>query len=395
MVAIKKVPEEGILAAVLLSFMATAGLFYVNLGGAFLSAFVDGMGLSREAAGYVDSANKYGAAFGALMAAFAVGRLPWRKTIYFCFAIMIAIDFLSMQITAENFMIGMRFMHGTIGGFSVGMAFGVIARTKSPDRVFGMLLFIQYTFGSVGLFTVPRMVEALGHSAVFYALICFTTLALLMVPFVGDYKIKTSSVEGGTAADGAGVVPLYKKYAGPFMLALFAVFLFQASNMGVAVYLIELGKSVGMAASEAGDVLGVAGFISIAGGALVYFIGTRYGRVRPLMLGLVITVIGTYAFHWSDNSTIYFVANAVTGTLWGFLIPYLLGLVSSFDNVGRMAALAGFISKLGLASGPFIAAKLVGEGNFGIIINFAVVGLILCAVAAFIPARTCDKLEQG
>ena len=35
-----KVAEEGVVVAVLLAFLATAGLFYVNLGGAFLSAFV-------------------------------------------------------------------------------------------------------------------------------------------------------------------------------------------------------------------------------------------------------------------------------------------------------------------------------------------------------------------
>ena len=46
-----KAAPEGLIAAILLSFLSTAGLFYVNLGGAFLSAFVDGLGLSREVAG--------------------------------------------------------------------------------------------------------------------------------------------------------------------------------------------------------------------------------------------------------------------------------------------------------------------------------------------------------
>ena len=34
-----KVSNEGVVVAIFLAFLATAGLFYVNLGGAFLSAF--------------------------------------------------------------------------------------------------------------------------------------------------------------------------------------------------------------------------------------------------------------------------------------------------------------------------------------------------------------------
>ena len=58
--------QSSFTAAILYSIVATAGLFYVNLGGAFLSAFVDGLGVERDTAGFIVSANKYGAAFGAL-----------------------------------------------------------------------------------------------------------------------------------------------------------------------------------------------------------------------------------------------------------------------------------------------------------------------------------------
>ena len=67
--------QTSFVAAILYSIIATAGLFYVNLGGAFLSAFVDGLGVERDVAGYIVSANKYGAAFGALLATFFVKKL--------------------------------------------------------------------------------------------------------------------------------------------------------------------------------------------------------------------------------------------------------------------------------------------------------------------------------
>ena len=71
------------------------------------------------------------------------------------------------------------------------------------------------------------------------------------------------------------------------------------------------------------------------------------------------------------TASIYFLANTVTGIAWAFVIPYILGLCASFDSHGQMAALAGFISKVGLATGPLVGALLIIEYGFGLIINIA------------------------
>jgi len=74
---LRNIHQDSLLNAFFLSILATAGLFYVNLGGSFLSAFVDGLSIERDAAGFIVSANKYGAAFGGLLAAiFLLGEKP-------------------------------------------------------------------------------------------------------------------------------------------------------------------------------------------------------------------------------------------------------------------------------------------------------------------------------
>ena len=54
---LKNINPDSLLNAFFLSILATAGLFYVNLGGSFLSAFVDGLSIERDAAGFIVSAN--------------------------------------------------------------------------------------------------------------------------------------------------------------------------------------------------------------------------------------------------------------------------------------------------------------------------------------------------
>ena len=362
--------QSSFIAAIFYSILATAGLFYVNLGGAFLSAFVDGLGVERDIAGFIVSANKYGAAFGALIATFIVKNVEWRKAVRLLFIGLIVFDLISTQITSPNILILVRFIHGTIGGLSVGIGLSIIARTYNPDKIFGMLLAVQYSFGSIGILAVPRLVDAYGQGALFATLICFTLMTLIILPFIPDVD---SNNETSTTKSNFYQIPL----SGLLVLSLCCLFLFQAANMGVADYAFELGKDIGLDKNEISNLLTIANFISILGGVLVYIIGIKFGRTIPLCFGIFTAAVFTYLLHYSDNVNNYFIANTMTGIAWGFTIPYLLGLCATFDKFGQMAALAGFISKLGLASGPLIGALFIMTQGFSFIINLATIALII------------------
>jgi hypothetical protein len=82
--------------------------------------------------------------------------------------------------------------------------------------------------------------------------------------------------------------------------------------------------------------------------------------------------------------------NIIIGITWAFVLPYLFGICSELDKSGQMVALGGFASKMGLASGPMVAALMLHGENYQQVINFAVVGLVLCAIVVFKPARRLD-----
>lgn len=374
----------GHIAPVLLAFLTTAGLFYVNIMPALVSGLVEGLGFSKSTAGYVASANVYGASLGALVAVFAVRYLNWKKAAAAALVGLILVDIVSTVQTDGNVLIAIRFLHGSIGGFLVGIGFSVIARTPAPDKTFGMLLVVQYGLGGVGLMTLPKLVPLYGTSVLFIALMAFSLVTLFMLPFLAPYPPKDKTV---MEAEKGGTGPYFK----PLVLALLAVFCFQAANMGLAAYVIELGKNAGLTTDSISTTLGFANWISVAGAVFVYVIGLKNGRLKPLLLGLVVTLVGMFMFRFSENATLFFIANVITGITWAFLIPYLLGMCAAFDGKGQMAALSGFFSKMGLASGPFVAALVIGESNYALLINLAIMGIVLCLVAAFMPARLLDQ----
>lgn len=392
---------DGLVAAVLLSFLATAGIFYINIMPALVSGLVDGLGFSARDAGLVGSANVYGAAFGALAITFAVARLQWRRTAIALLVLLIAVDLVSRFVITPWPLIALRAAHGFIGGMLVGVAFAVIARTRAPDRVFGVLLLVQFGLGGLGVMTLPRLVPDFGHGVLFMALVAFSAVTLAMVPFLADYPPRGVPAAGASAAastDASAVAAPAGRIASrpQFALALLALFLFQASNMGLFSYILELGKDAGLAASFVASAVGAATWVGTAGCLLVIVIGTRFGRALPLAIALAVTVIGLWGLHYAGNATVFVLANCVTGITWSLVMPYLLGLSAAFDTTGRAAALGGFASKMGLASGPLLGALVLGDGNYALLINLSCLGILACAAAALLPARLLDRrLKPG
>ena len=61
------------------------------------------------------------------------------------------------------------------------------------------------------------------------------------------------------------------------------------------------------------------------------------------------------------------------------------------DNSGQVAAIGAFTSSLGLATGPAIAATLLGESHHERILIFACGALAASLLLVFGPARMLDR----
>jgi predicted MFS family arabinose efflux permease len=373
-------PPDGLVAATLLAFLATAGFFYVNIMAALVPGLVDGLGFTEGDAGRVGSMNIYGASLGALAAVGVVSRIRWRAFAACALLALISIDAASIFVTTAKPLMAMRFLHGTVGGMLVGVSYSVFARTRSPDRVFGMLLAVQYGLGGLGVMVLPRLVPVYGHGVLFLALIAFSAVALLMLPFLDRYPPGRVS----RPAAGGGI------RSGLLAATLAAIFLFQAGNMALLVYMIPLGRHYGLDTGYASTILGISTWIGITGCLAVVTFGTRFGRAWPLAAAAALTAASCFAFHWSASHAVFLLANCVGGAAWSFVISYLLGMCAQFDQAGRTAALGGFVSKMGLASGPLAAASILDASGFPLLITVAAIVVAASVPVMFLPARILD-----
>lgn len=380
---------DGEIARILLAFLATAGIFYVNIMPAIVDGLKVGLEFSNRDAGLVGAANTYGAAFGAFAVVFYVKHMNWRVSAYALLIGLITVDLASILLKSPGALIATRALHGFIGGSLVGIGFAVMSRTSEVSRTFGYLLTIQFGLGGLGIIYLPSLVPIFGTKALFLSLIAFSSVTLLMVPFLAEYPAGEVHHERK-----AGSIKLV-----PAAATLLATFLFQSANMGIYAYSIGIGKFAGLNPDFVSSSLGVSAWVAISGSVLVILLSTRFGRLRPVGTAVLITAAATWMLHYShvnpDSwvSSVYWLANAVIAITWAFTISYLLGMNAEFDTTGQMAALGGFASKMGMASGPAVAALIVGQSNYGLVINVATIALVLCLVVVIMPARILDAGE--
>lgn len=379
-----KVSPNNLTARLFLAFLATAGLFYVNIMPTIVSGLIEALGFTNQQAGAVASSNMYGAAFGALSIVLFVRRMNWQLFSVIFLLTLISIDLASMYVSNPTSLLAIRFVHGFVGGMLVGTGFSVMARTTEPDKSFGMLLLVQFGLGGVGVMFIPGLVPEFGTAVLFLSLVAFSVVTLLMLPFLPDYYVNEQDrLKKAAAHDGVRKLPL--------ALTLTSIFLFQAANMGLYAYIIGLGEHYGLELPFISGTLGIAAWLGLAGAGLVVIVSDRLGYFKSLSLGILLTAIGTWGLFYSEIHWVWIVVNSLIGITWAYTIAYLLGLMSRFDTSGQMAALGGFASKMGLATGPAVAAMLLGENNYPLIIGVALAALVVSMLAIMVPARVQDR----
>jgi predicted MFS family arabinose efflux permease len=373
-------------ARVLVAILTTAGLFYVDVIPALVIGLQDGLGFTPQQAGYVVAANVYGAAAGGLLAVFLVGRLAWRSTSIAALLLLIVVDAISTQITSANVMLAVRLVDGLIGGVLVGMGYSIISRMQAPERTFAMLLVIQFGLGGLGIFSLPLLVEQFGASVLFLALIAFSVLALVTLPMIPEHTLQPSDARDPSTSDARTF-----HYAG-FVAALAAVFLFQSSSMGISAFLFNIGRTLGLPIEFISAQAGLSQIVAAASALAVF--GVKRGGVLTIVVGIGVAIISRSLFLGSSALT-FAIAMFGAAATHTFVLPYLLGLCASFDQRGRLTTFAGFISKLGLASGPAIGALLIAGDEYRHLITVALIGLAAAGVAATMAVRSRYPRAQG
>lgn len=344
-------PRLRLIAAILVGVIGPE-VFIVQPG--FVQGLVQNLGFDDQSAGYAASIEVWGITATTLLMTFFAHRFNWRKVVMASLLLVAAANIVCIWAHSREAFVALRFVAGVGSGSLISLSFTAVGLTDNPDRNFGYLITWVLVYGAVVLYLMPAAYAVSGMTGVLIFFALFPLVALPLLKWFPENGETAATVE----ADAVNLSGPLKSLA---LTAMFAYFVAQ----GVAwAYLFLIGTAGGLGEQQVANGLTLSQVAGVAGALLPALVGHRFGRWRPLTIGIVggalclVFLMG----HFQYGAFAFWVC--LYNFFWNMTHPFLLGSMASFDRRGRVVVLAVAAQMLGLAVGPALGASFIQPGQY-------------------------------
>ncbi len=364
-------------------YLSTVGaaVFIVQPG--FVQGLVENLGLSEQQAGYVASAEVWGIALTTVLLALHGGTLRARRWVVGSIGLFVVGNLLSVVVDDPLWFASCRFLTGLGSGGLVSLSFTQIGLTSRADRNFGLLIMGVLSYGALGLWLMPTVVDGVGIEGV---IVFFALFGLSGLAFVGQVPASLTE-HAAVEADAVELPPGGRK------LAVAAMFFYFFAQGVIWAYLFLIGTHAGLTDQEVANGLMISQFLGIAGALVAVVLGNRLGRIGPLGLGVGAGALVLLLLLGPFSALIYALVVCIYNFAWNMTHPFLLGAMASFDTRGRVVSQAVAAQMLGLSVGPAFAAFLLPHGGYDGVI-WAGFGLFLLSYILLLPALLTHRRQR-
>jgi hypothetical protein len=261
-------------------------------------------------------------------------------------------------------------------GEGVATASGVaaLAGLRVPDRGFGFAVTGNLLGGAAMFALLPVLLEAGGLAAVLGVITGYTLVFGLGAGFLPTWTPVLADEKGGERTVGSAGLPLA-------LLGLGATFVFMMGIGTVWPVTPQFGEMRHVPAGQISSTLALAALVSAGVGVFVGWLGVRFGRSAPIVLGAAGTAAAMVALPIDLGATSYTIAAIVLMMFWMFSVPFYLGALAMMDSGGRLVAVSMAFQSLGLAVGQALTAWFLASGQVTPLIANVGAALVILAAA--------------
>ena len=367
-------------------YLAVVGVCVFIIQPGFVQGLVETLGLSPEEAGYIASAEMWGLAASTILLNFIAHKYDWQK-LTFWFLLVAVVGNLASIGQSDVLTLGiMRVITGLGLGGMISLPFAMMGLTKNPDRNFGFIVVWVLIYGALGLFAIPWALAVIKLDGILLFLAVFCGIGLLLIRFLP--KRADDHVEQQQLSD----------HYSPAVKAstLLAILLFNTAIGIVWAYIFLVGVHGGLQEQSVANVLTISQFLGVAGALLAAMLATTIGRGIPLGIAMVGCGAGVAWLLFGYELPRVFRGGSTCLTLCGtFAQPYLLAVMASFADGGRMIVRGVCLQMIGFAIGPYVGANLLGAEGPDMYHTVNLVGAILFVISwiLILPALRKQKGE--
>jgi predicted MFS family arabinose efflux permease len=359
---------------------------------AMVGVLADHTLLTEAQSGWAASVNFLAASMVALFMALRMHRLHLRHVAIAGLLLAAASDVASAYAadSLDSFL-ACRFMAGMGTGAAYTVVVAAFARLPEVDRGYGVFITLQFIVSGLGLYILPVYSANIGFSGMFFA---FAALEIAAVVLCLSLPGKPALSESHDAH-----IPrrteLQVLLAASTLLGVLGFAVFEAANVAQFTYVERLGAALDLNDHQIGLVLGIGSLAGIPGAFAIVLMGRRFGRIKPLSLGIVLAITGLLLLIKTDAFALYLAGSCLLGFSWAFCLPYIQGLLAGLDSGGSAVAAGAATSTVGGAIGPGLAALFVGDGLYDRVFVMTIVLFIAAWLSLWFANRSARRHLEG
>jgi predicted MFS family arabinose efflux permease len=344
------------------------------------------LGFSDRQIGLMSLTISVGLGAGAVFATMWVRSVEWPRAAAIALGGLFAANSLAMLVHGYWAFVLLQGAAGFCGSSVFCLTTTILSDRHESARSFGVSNAMQTTYQVAALLAGPTLLRLAGLNGVLAMLALPAGLAMLLTPLLPTY---------GRAV---GAERLRHLLTPATVIALVGCGTFFANVGAYWTYIELIGQARGMTPRVVANCVAAGVSAGVLGGALAWVLGDRFGRLWPLCVAALLTIVAALLLHGSFSVLAFVVSAALYLFAWNYSLAYQLAIVNAVDATGRGVAITGAFCLLGSAAGAGITASLLTPGDYGAVIWIVIIAVSLStALFAFSSAiqRHADARGGG
>ena len=351
----------------------SSGILSLITAPVLVSALIAGLGVDEKTAGLIISIELITVAFTSFFIAPKMGAWPRRKLALVGAVIAITGHCMSAVTPDIGLLIPVRILAGVGGGLMVAAGNASIASAQDPDRIFSLIVLVTGMTQLVMISIGPIAVSIWSNSGAYLLEALFI---LIMLPFIASLPRYGATPVHRMDTNGE-VLPIF-----PVVAVCIMIMLYFSRDSSLWSFSQEIGVRTGIEKERVGFILGMTGIVAVMGAGTAAIISTRWGRLKPLMFGLITNTVLAYWISQTSNAWVFIIVEYIYHFVLFFTVPYMFGLAADLDPKGRVLAAAGGAMLFGGSVGPGVGGVLISWGGYPILGGFILVVMSIAFLLA-------------
>ncbi|MBW2716360.1 MAG: MFS transporter [Deltaproteobacteria bacterium] len=346
-----------------------------------IGSVADGMGLEVDQAGLIGSAELLVVALSAFIVSARVRVLPRRKVAMLGGVIAIAGHSLSILTNSIEALIACRVLAGVGAGMALAIGNACLAASHDPSKAYGQVMMLLATVGAGVIVSLGYITEAWSYYGVFgtQAIV----VALMLIPMSLLPERDETQAEDDISH---GKIPML-----PAALIVVGIFLWHFCDNSIWGFSERIATKIGMQPDVIGWLLGGGLLVGVIGGFIASGMGTRYGRIWPICVGVAAAVACVSVITSTGIIPMYTASILIYIVGFMFISSYIYGLAGELDHHGRVMAVASGAGNVGVALAPFLSGRLIALNGYEVMGKVVISTLLIVMALSIVVGSHINR----